>query len=122
MKKLSKIFYPVRKYKFSNGASGVKKIPQEFQPILWSTNIKNLDLEKDKNYIIHQVLSYGNLQQIKWLFKTYSREEILKIFIESPTPIYTKPIFYFVKNFILGLKDKKLNEKKYIKNIVGYLR
>ena len=32
------------------------KIPKSFQGILWSANIKNLDLERDKGYIIHQVL------------------------------------------------------------------
>jgi len=97
-------------------------IPQEFQPILWSTNIKSLDLEKDKNYIIHQILSYGSLQQIKWLFKIYGKEKIKKVFVRNPVPIYTKPIFYFIKNFILNLKDKELDKKKYIKNIVGPFR
>jgi Cu/Ag efflux protein CusF len=50
-----------------------KSIPSEFQPILWSKNIKDLDLKKDKIYIIHQILSYGNLEQIKWLFKIYKK-------------------------------------------------
>lgn len=100
----------------------MNRIPQEFQAILWSTNIKNLDLEKDKNYIIHQVLLYGNLKQIKWLFKAYGKGKVRETFIKNPLPIYTRTVFHFVKNFILGLKDKKLDEKKYIKNIVGSLK
>ncbi len=99
-----------------------KSIPSEFQPILWSANVKKLDLEKDKNYIIHQVLMYGDLHQIRWLFQTYKKEEIKEVFLKNPLPIYTKPIFYFIKNIILNLKKKKLDERKYIKNIVGPLR
>ncbi len=92
-------------------------IPQEFQPILWSKNVKDLDLEKDKNYIIHQILNYGNLSQIKWLFKVYKKEEIRRIFLKFPKRIYTPAMFYFVKNFILDLKKKQLREEKYVKTL-----
>jgi len=97
----------------------MKKIPSEFQTLLWSKSIKKIDLEKDKNYIIHQILSYGDLNQIKWLLQVYGKKIVREIFIKNPLPVYTKPVFYFVKNFILGLKNTKLNEKKYIKNIIG---
>lgn len=93
-----------------------KFIPLELQPILWSKNVKDLDLEKDKNYIIHQILSYGNLKQIRWLFKVYKREEIKKVFLEFPKKIYQPAVFYFVKKFVLKLRKKKLKEEKYVKN------
>ena len=86
-----------------------------FQGIFWSKDIKNLDLEKDKIYIIHQVLSYGNLNQIKWLFKNYSLKEIQEAFIKYPKKTYTSSVFYFIKNFILGLQKKRLSEEKYVK-------
>lgn len=92
-----------------------KSIPVEFQPILWSKNVKNLDLEKDKVYIIHQVLSYGSLDQIKWLFKIYKKKEIREVFLKFPKRIYIPSVFYFIKNFILGLKKKRLKEEKYVK-------
>jgi hypothetical protein len=91
------------------------KISSKLQPILWSKNVKKLDLEKDKIYIIHQILSYGNLNQIKWLFRVYSKKEIRKIFVTFPKKIYHPAIFYFVKNFVLNLKNEKLDEKKYLK-------
>lgn len=37
-------------------------IPENWQGILWSCNVKKLDWQKDKNYIIHQVLMYGDLK------------------------------------------------------------
>ena len=94
-----------------------KSIPADFQPILWSANVKKLDLEKDKIYIIHQILSYGDLDQIKWLFKVYKKEEIRKVFLKSPKNLYIPAVFYFVKNFILDLRDKRLKEEKYVKNL-----
>jgi hypothetical protein len=95
------------------------KIPKSFQGILWSRNVKKLDLEKDKEYIIHQILMYGNLSQIRWLFKVYNFNTIREVFIKNPRPIYTSPIFKFIKNFVLDLKKYKLNKKYYVKNILG---
>ena len=92
----------------------MNRIPQEFQPILWSTNIKSLDLEKDKNYIIHQVLMYGDLKEIAWLLKVYSKEEVKRVFEEAPMKIYDFQSFNFVKNIILGLKRQHLPFKKYV--------
>lgn len=90
------------------------KIPPGFQGILWSVNVKNLDLEKDRVYIIHQVLMYGTLKQIRWLFKVYGKEMIEKIFLEEPKKIYRPATFYFIKNFILDFKKVKLKEEKYV--------
>lgn len=96
--------------------SNSKKImPSELQPILWSKNIKALDFKKDKNYIIHQILSYGNLRQIRWLFKVYKREEIKNAFLKFPKKVYQPAIFYFIKKFVLNLRKKQLKEEKYVK-------
>jgi len=95
----------------------IKKIPSSFQGILWSVDVKNLDLEKDRVYIIHQVLMYGNLKQIGWLFRVYSKEEIKKVFESSPMKIYNFPTFNFIKNIVLDLKAKSISPKKYVTSI-----
>lgn len=95
----------------------MKKIPRNFQAILWSKSINKLDLEKDKHYIVHQILSYGNLKQMKWLFRIYPVCEIKEIFIKYPKKIYQPAVFYFIKNIILGLKKKRLKEEDYVKTL-----
>jgi hypothetical protein len=95
-----------------------RPVPPKLQPILWSVDIKNLDFEDDKIYIIHQVLSYGSLEDIKLIFKIYARDEILDVFINNPKKVYTKPIFLFIKDFLLKI-NTELDFRKYVKNIVG---
>ena len=92
------------------------------QVILWSKNIEKLDLKKDKIYIIHQILSYGSLKQIKWLFKVYGPNEIRGVFLKYPKRIYIASVFYFVKNFILDLKEEKLPPKDYVKTPLRALK
>ena len=90
-------------------------IPKSFQPILWSTDIKNLDKERDKNYIVHQVLLYGDFSDLKHLFKIYTLKEVREVFLSSPKKNYSKPILRLIKNFVLDLKKFKIDEEKYIR-------
>lgn len=41
------------------------KIPKRLQSVLWSVNIDGLDIKKNKSDIIHQVLIYGVLDDLK---------------------------------------------------------
>jgi hypothetical protein len=84
------------------------------QPILWSRDIKNLNLEKDKVYIINQILAFGTLGHLKWLFKTYKAKEITDTFLRHPLKIYQRSTFHFVKEILLELEKKKLPEEKYV--------
>ena len=54
----------------------ITKIPENLQAVLWSEDIKTLDVQKDKTYIVSQVLRYGSLDEIKWLFKNYPKREM----------------------------------------------
>lgn len=89
-------------------------IPKSWQGILWSCDIKKLDWERDKNYIIHQVLMYGDFKDISLLFKVYSKKEIREVFKKKPLKIYTPQAFNFVKKIILGIKEKTITPKKYV--------
>lgn len=97
----------------------IAAIPAKLQPILWSTNVNLLEAQKDKVYIIHQVLLYGTFEELQWLFSTYKKKEIIDVFIKNPQKLYPKSMFYFVKNFILRLKDKNLSEGRYVTSISG---
>lgn len=91
-----------------------KKLPKDLQPFLWSVKIGDLDLQKDKVYIIHQILSFGGLKELEWLFKNYSFREIKEVFLKHPLKIYRPASFNFIKEIFLRIKNKKLDEKKYI--------
>jgi len=88
-----------------------------FKGILWSRKFDSLDLEGDKTYIVHQVLSYGNMNQVKELFDLYSKEEVGRVFSTFPKKNYTPPAFNFVKNCLLNLEKVKVKSENYVKSI-----
>ena len=96
-------------------------IPASLQAILWSKDIENIDSCEDRVYIIHQVLAYGDMDEIKWLFTVYLEDEIKNTFISHPSRIYTRPIYFFIKDFVLNIKED-INENDYVKNITGPLK
>lgn len=93
----------------------MEKIPSSFQNIFWSVKLKDLDPEKDKIYIVNQILAYGGLEELRWLFKTYPKEAVKKIFINQPIKTYRASAFNFVKEILLGIK-RHLPEERYVIN------
>lgn len=91
----------------------MKKVPRWLQPILWSIRVSHLDIEKDKVYIINQILGFGGMRALKWLFKTYSKRTIKEAFIKKPLKVYTPASFNFTKDILLKIKNKKLDPYKY---------
>lgn len=96
-----------------------KRIPKNLQAVLWSVDVRHLDLERDKAYIIHQVLLYGTFEEIRWLFTAYHKDEIIETFVHRPMKMYPKNAFHFIKNFVLGLENAKLLEERYVTAISG---
>lgn len=97
------------------GQKALERVPLSWQGILWSAPIKKLDIGRDRAYIIHQVLMYGTLKQAAWLIKTYGIGIVRRVFLHDPQAIYSPPIFYFVKNFVLNLKKQRLEKQRYVK-------
>jgi hypothetical protein len=90
-----------------------RKVPAQFQPCLWSYDIKKMDLGRDKELIITQVLNYGTWDDLKLLYKLYSEQDIKKV-VENPR---RGVWFEKVLNFWLTFFDIHLPEDVYNKSI-----
>jgi len=53
--------------------------PKVIQPFLWFNDLKKIDLEKDKNRVILNVLNFGTKKATDWLFSFYSRSVIKRV-------------------------------------------
>ena len=75
-----------------------------------------MDLERDKTYIIHQVLRHGSLEDIRWLLKAYGSQTVKQEFKQHPKAVYSKPAFNFIKNVVLNLEHERVDESKYLQS------
>lgn len=58
-------------------------IPKFLQPYLASYELSSLDIEKDKDVIITEILNKGDGKALFWLAKTYTQEELREV-VSSP--------------------------------------
>ena len=88
-------------------------VPQKLQGILWSKKVENLDLKKDEQYVINQILAYGGLDDVKWAKEHYGWEGLKRVFIEKPLKIYLPRTYYFVKRILFDLPNNVAPREKY---------
>jgi len=97
------------------------EIPKKMQWLLWSYDIDSLDLERDKDYIITQVLNYGTWEDLKWLFKVYSEREIKNVVKKPARGLWFRDVLNFW-NLMLNLKLKKRVFEEAILDLQKYAR
>lgn len=55
----------------------MQTIPPTLSPFFQEYDLTLLNPEKDSHTIIERTLQFGNRAEIRWLFETYSREQII---------------------------------------------
>jgi len=53
--------------------------PEIFRPLLWGLKWNALDVWEDREDIILAALNYGKLKHLRWIIKTYGKDEIRKV-------------------------------------------
>lgn len=66
------------------------QLPQSVKATLWSYDLTQIDPEKHKKLIISQVLNFGSLDAISWLFGNYSSDDIKEVTINIPLGSWDK--------------------------------
>ncbi|MGB8951721.1 MAG: hypothetical protein WCC06_03535 [Candidatus Aminicenantales bacterium] len=56
---------------------------KNLKPLFWETNVDNVDIQKNKDYIIERILEFGDKPAVKWLLATYPLSVIKKTLEES---------------------------------------
>ena len=94
----------------------IKKVPRQFQRVLWSYDISKMDLEEDKKEIITQVLNYGDWEDLELLYKLYPEKEIKKVVKNPRRGVWFEKVLNFWLT-IFNIKLKKDNYQKAIFNL-----
>jgi len=88
---------------------------RRFKRLLWSVNSEKIDIDQDRIYIIHQVLAWGEPEDLRLLFKIYGNEEVRSVFIKHPKRVYTYPALRFVEILL----EAKVDCSKYVSSIIN---
>ena len=88
-----------------NKAKQKTELPESFRHLLWSYRFSEIDPEEHKKTIIVNVLNYGDLDQWRWLVKTYGKKQLKAIIESIPASEFRKHIVILL-SLLLGIKFK----------------
>lgn len=86
--------------------------PKWLQAVLKSAAVEDLNLEKNKAYVVHQVLAFGTWEQIRWLLNYYGVDTVREVFQKQPMKLYSPAAFYFTQ-LILNVPDTLVHKNLY---------
>lgn len=85
-------------------------IPKFVQPFLWSYDIGEMNLTRDKRRIITNVLNLGTKEATDWLFKIYTKEDIKDCLIHPlPGEWNNKSVVFW--SFLMDIKPGQIEKR-----------
>lgn len=54
------------------------QLPEKFRSVFWDTNLEDLDLEKNKAFIISRLYNKGGFDGMVFVHKNYSDEDVIE--------------------------------------------
>jgi|SRR3989344_2457927 len=59
------------------------QVPESLRPYFWDVEFEKLGIKTHALLVIKRVLDRGNLNDIRWLVKTYGKDAIKKVVLET---------------------------------------
>jgi hypothetical protein len=58
-------------------------IPERTRRLFWDAEPRSVDKRIHRSYIVRRIMDYGNMEDVKWMLRTYSTEEIIDVLKKS---------------------------------------
>ena len=86
-------------------------LPKFFQSCFPSYDLTRLNIKKDKNLIVTQILNFGTEKEIEWLGKNYSQEEIEEVVRFPISGMWMKSVLlYWLNIFCIKISQNNLGK------------
>ena len=60
-----------------------ESIPERVKRLFWDVNKDTVDMKKHRPHVIRRIMDHGDIQDVKWMLKAYSSEEIVRVLKKS---------------------------------------
>lgn len=61
----------------------IMTIPKTVKRLFWDTDVKAIDLSKNRGFFITRVADKGGLRDLRWLIKIFGKKEINRVVSKS---------------------------------------
>lgn len=86
-------------------------LPKFLQPCLASYDLSQLDIKRDHELIITEVLNKGNYRDLRWLGQTYTQDEIKSVVASPMRGMWLRSVLvYWLRIFDLKIPEAVLRK------------
>lgn len=82
-----------------------QRIPEKFSPYFWDVHLEELHPIRHRQFIIERLLNEGDHHSLRWLFQTYSVEEIRQV-VQSSRNLSRKTARYW--QYYFNLREEEM--------------
>lgn len=86
------------------------KLPLSARRFFWDINLDELDAAKHSRYVIERLLDYGDIPELRWLFRNFSREAIAAV-LKSSSRLSTRRALAWASYFDIPRTEIKCLNK-----------
>lgn len=89
----------------------LKDMLRNNSPLFWDVDPTTLEPEKHKRYIMHRVMDYGTLENVRETFSYYGEQTILEVLKECPD-LDKKTISFFALYYDIAPDEFRAYRKR----------
>jgi hypothetical protein len=89
------------------------RLPAHAYKCFWDINPADLDVMQYSRYVIERLLEYGDIPELRWLFKNFSREAIIDV-LKSSRRFSRRRASSWASYFGIPSKEVKCLNKDYL--------
>ena len=82
----------------------IKKLPKEFEYLMWSYKFSKVDVDRYKERIIINTINYGQWEHWQWIARYYGKQQLKKTIQEIPKSEFRNIRALNLISLILGIK------------------
>lgn len=76
----------------------VMKLTKNFQPFFWDTDLKAIDLKKNRDFVICRLAEKGGMKEFRWLKNNFDIKQLKSVIKKSKNvSAKTKNFWSFMK-------------------------
>ena len=61
----------------------MERIPPNIKRLFWDVDKDRVDVKKHRFYIIKRIMDFGNVEEVRWMMKNYTPEDIIEVLRKS---------------------------------------
>jgi hypothetical protein len=91
-------------------------IPERIKRLFWDVDKQKADIKGHRSFIIRRIMNFGNMDDVKWMLKVYTSDEIIEV-VKKSRGLSRKSAYFWATYFNIPEKEVECLKTPYQKNL-----